>query len=167
MTKRKKRQSLQKRRRPWFLFAVAGLGLLLIGGFILFYNPTTATAITVNAEPVSAEQIALGKEVYNANCASCHGPTGEGQPNWKQPDEKGALPAPPHDSSGHTWHHADGQLLQIIAQGGSMPGSAMPAYTETLTEAEIVAVLAYIKTFWGSEEMEFQTEVTNQNVRFN
>ncbi len=41
--------------------------------------------------------------------------------------------------------------------------SAMPAYAETLTEVEMVAVLAYIKTFWGPEEMGFQTEVTNRN----
>jgi mono/diheme cytochrome c family protein len=73
-----------------------------------------------------------------------------------------APPAPPHDSSGHTWHHADPQLLEIIAQGGSMPNSKMPAYADVLSPAEMEAVLAYIKTFWGEREQQYQEQVTKQ-----
>jgi mono/diheme cytochrome c family protein len=137
--------------------------LLLIGGgaAILLYRPTPAQAITVNAQPVSAEQLALGEQLYNANCATCHGVEGEGQPNWKEPNDNGVYPAPPHDGEGHTWHHADDLLLDIIANGGGefSPNSGMPGYKEVLTEAEMVAVLAYIKTFWGPQEMDFQNQV--------
>jgi mono/diheme cytochrome c family protein len=106
-------------------------------------------------------QLATGKRLYEANCAACHGVKGEGQPNWKVP-VKGIYPAPPHDSSGHTWHHPDQQLLEIIARGTGMPNSPMPAYGETLAESERAAVLEYIKTFWGIREQEFQAQITRQ-----
>ena len=107
------------------------------------------------------EQLATGKAVYDANCAACHGVNGEGQPNWKVP-VNGVYPAPPHDSSGHTWHHPDQQLLEIIANGGGMPNSAMPAYADILTGEERRAALEYIKTFWGKQEREFQSQATKQ-----
>lgn len=142
---------------------LALLALLLMGGgaAILLYRPTPAQAITVNARPVSADQLALGEQAYNANCAACHGVKAEGQPNWKVPNENGVYPAPPHNSEGHTWHHADDLLLEIIAEGGTAfsPNSGMPGFTGVLTNQEMVAVLAYIKTFWGPEQMEFQNQV--------
>ncbi len=65
------------------------------------------------------QQVALGAAVYQNACASCHGADGEGEPNWKTPKADGAYPAPPHDASGHTWHHGDGLLYQIISDGGA------------------------------------------------
>lgn len=106
--------------------------------------------------------IILGERVYQVNCATCHGPEGEGESNWRSPREDGTYPAPPHDSSGHTWHHSDDVLLDIIRRGGQAVygregfRSGMPAWGEQLSDDEIRAVLAYIKTFWGPEEREFQ-----------
>ena len=51
----------------------------------------------------------------------------------------------------------------IIANGGGAPNSDMPAYAVTLTQTEMEAVLAYIKTFWDARDLEFQTQVTKQN----
>jgi mono/diheme cytochrome c family protein len=109
-------------------------------------------------KPPSA-QMTEGKALYGATCASCHGVEGEGQPNWRIPNEQGVLPAPPHDSSGHTWHHADEQILEMIAQGTAMPNSAMPAFGDRLNRAQMEAILSYIKTFWGDDERAFQVEV--------
>ncbi|GIV76399.1 cytochrome c [Litorilinea aerophila] len=103
-----------------------------------------------------------GEALYLEYCASCHGERGEGQPNWREPNAQGVYPAPPHDSSGHTWHHPDELLLQIIAQGGGMPNSAMPAFGDRLSRAEMEAILEHIKGFWGPQERAFQQEVTRQ-----
>ncbi len=103
-----------------------------------------------------------GKALYEQNCTSCHGLAGEGQPDWKELDENGFYPAPPHDESGHTWHHADGLLLEIISQGGGFENSQMPGFAETMTEEDMLLTLAYIKTFWGAQELAFQEEVSAQ-----
>ncbi len=148
-----------------------GIALLILvfGGLLL--NPKapapgesdslTLNGITVPPVPtLNPEQVAQGKQLYATYCSACHGANLEGQPNWKQRGADGKLPAPPHDSSGHTWHHADDLLLEIIANGGDPTISTMPAFKDTLSEAEMRAVLAFIKASWGRNEREFQWWVT-------
>jgi mono/diheme cytochrome c family protein len=106
-----------------------------------------------------------GEALYLQHCAACHGAEGEGQPNWRIPNEQGVYPAPPHDSSGHTWHHSDRLLLTIIAEGGSMPATGMPDFGNALSQTEMEAILAHIKTFWGPDERQFQQEVTQQEAK--
>ncbi len=144
--------------------------LLVIGGVLLNREdpaPEEEYGVTINgitAPPVptlNPEQVAEGQQLYAAYCSSCHGASLEGQPNWKQPLPDGKLLPPPHDSSGHTWHHPDDLLLQIIANGGDPSISTMPAFGEALSEKEMRAVLAFIKASWGPEEREFQWWVSN------
>ena len=113
------------------------------------------------------EQVKLGAQVYQASCASCHGVDREGEPDWKTPKADGTYPAPPHDASGHTWHHGDGLLYQIISDGGTsinVPDfqSNMPASGHVLSDAEIRAVLEYLKSTWHEQERSTQWLV-NQN----
>ena len=90
--------------------------------------------------PISADdprQVALGASVYAARCAQCHGANLEGQPNWQQRLANGRLPAPPHDASGHTWHHPDEILFGITKNGMTPYASAdyesdMPAFAGVL-----------------------------------
>ncbi len=109
------------------------------------------------ADPDDSRQVALGEAVYRANCASCHGANLEGQPNWRTRKPDGRLPAPPHDETGHTWHHPDEQLFRITKLGVKPPlapegyESDMPAFGEVLTDDEVWAVLAFIKSRWPTE----------------
>ncbi len=88
---------------------------------------------------------------------ACHGAKLEGQPNWRDRDASGRLPAPPHDPSGHTWHHPDEQLFALTKHGVAKVAnlkdyqSNMPAYEGVLSDAEIVAVLSWIKAQWPAE----------------
>ncbi|MEI4263493.1 c-type cytochrome [Roseovarius sp. D0-M9] len=120
--------------------------------------------LTFLCAPVTAEQVELGQDLYAANCASCHGVNLEGQPDWRRRNEDGRMPAPPHDASGHTWHHADRQLFTItkLGVGAVIPGyeSDMPAFEGILSDDEIIAVLAFIKSTWPERERGFQAEVT-------
>src|ERR1700757_2322872 len=61
--------------------------------------------------------LARGRVVYAQQCASCHGENLEGQPNWRVRLPNGRLPAPPHDATGHTWHHGDKELFSMIKTG--------------------------------------------------
>jgi mono/diheme cytochrome c family protein len=98
-------------------------------------------------------QVDLGRSLYAAHCAECHGDELEGQPDWQQRRADGRLPAPPHDVSGHSWHHPD-ELLFGMTKHGLGPYapagylSDMPAFEGTLTDEEIAAVIAFIKGNW-------------------
>jgi len=111
------------------------------------------------ADPGDAARVALGQRVYAQHCATCHGAKLEGQADWRQRLPNGRMPAPPHDESGHTWHHADALLFAITQQGLVPPHapagyeSDMPAFGQTLSDEEIWAVLAYIKSHWRSREL--------------
>ena len=88
----------------------------------------------------------------------------EGAPNWKTPLEDGGYPAPPHDVTGHTWHHPDSLLFKITKYGGQSLGSDlksnMPGFEASLTDEQIWAVLAYIKTIWPEEVVASQAATT-------
>lgn len=116
---------------------------------------------------VNPEEIALGEDVYALQCASCHGINLEGQPEWKTQNDDGSFRAPPHDESGHTWHHGDPTLLEAVYAGGARFAdmniggtSNMPAFAETLSDKEITAVLAYIKSTWPEDIQDIQWEAT-------
>ena len=109
----------------------------------------------------------VGERLYIQQCASCHGVNLEGQPDWKLQNEDGSFRAPPHDDSGHTWHHGDRTLLDAIRLGGARFNdlniggtSNMPAFDEVLSDEEITAVLAYIKSTWTEENQAWQQEAT-------
>jgi mono/diheme cytochrome c family protein len=117
--------------------------------------------------PFDPAEIAEGKRVYDIYCAACHGANLEGEAEWKLPNPDGSFRAPPHDASGHTWHHSDGLLTEIIKQGGArippnLGASNMPAYEGVLTDAEIAAVLTYFKSSWPPEIQEIQAEMTER-----
>lgn len=112
-----------------------------------------------------AQVLARGHKVYTAHCAACHGARLEGQPNWRVRNADGLLPAPPHDATGHTWHHADEVLFRItkfgVARAAGLKDyrSAMPAYEGVLSDEEIVAVLSFIKASWPERQRKAQEEV--------
>jgi len=115
----------------------------------------------------TAEELERGEKIYAASCASCHGVNLEGQPDWQRRLPSGRLPAPPHDASGHTWHHPDGVLFRITKAGPAgavVPGYAsdMPAYDGILTDGEIAAARAFIKSTWPERERQLQAEMSRK-----
>lgn len=109
--------------------------------------------------------MADGRRLYAQYCASCHGSNLEGQPVWRERKPDGKLPAPPHDESGHTWHHSDRQLFNITKHGteravGNGYRSDMPGFASVLSDAEIQAVLAFIRATWPARIRDRQSAVT-------
>jgi len=119
-----------------------------------------------STEP-SAERLERGRAIYAENCASCHGAELEGQPNWRRRLPTGRMPAPPHDASGHTWHHPDDVLFRITKEGpaavvGGSYESDMPGFGGVLSDDEILAVLDFIKSTWPERERTHQAEISRR-----
>jgi len=118
-----------------------------------------------------AAKVALGAKVYAQHCASCHGAKLEGQPDWRRKLPNGRFPAPPHDDSGHTWHHPDEALLGITKHGLVPPYAPkdyendMPAFADKLSDDEIRSVLAYIKSHWSRKVVEARAEMLRHRAR--
>lgn len=110
-------------------------------------------AAAVALRPGDPQVVSSGRDLYMTHCASCHGADLEGQPDWRSPGPDGRLPAPPHDETGHTWHHTDQVLFELTKHGvaafvGPDHDSAMPAFDGVLSDTEILAVLSFIKSRW-------------------
>lgn len=138
-------------------------------GIVMALSAVAALALTLLFEAGSGEAaaIAQGRQLYAANCASCHGSKLEGQPDWKRSLPSGRMPAPPHDASGHTWHHPDGVLLRITKEGpaavvGNGYESDMPGFANVLNDDEIRAVLTFIKSTWPDRERAYQAEMSRR-----
>ena len=141
--------------RSWAIrtASVAAVGALCLAAVVM----RSAAAEGVALDPDDAELVATGARLYAAECATCHGASLEGQPEWRSPGPDGLRPAPPHDETGHTWHHDDATLFALTklglagVMGREAPASAMPAFDGVLTDDEILAVLSYIKSTWPEE----------------
>ncbi len=150
---------------------LTSIGIVVIGAGALLYS-VVRTPAPAFIDPANQQQVVQGKAIYTNLCASCHGASLQGQPDWRQRMSNGRLPAPPHDKTGHTWHHPDALLFDMV-KNGLVPGktappgyeSDMPAYRDQLNDEEIIAVLAYIKSSWPSKVLEMQKEVTLQQQK--
>lgn len=148
-------------------FAVGFSAILVIGlvALVVLRGPQSSSG---RADPMNERLVAQGRIIYGQYCASCHGVNLEGQQNWKEELPGGGRPAPPHDETGHTWHHADALLFEIVQKGpeaNPLPSYVyrMPAFGDTLSDDEIWAVLAYIKSTWPPDIRAAQEEVNKQS----
>jgi mono/diheme cytochrome c family protein len=137
---------------------VAAFVALWIVALLIFFVRVNARSDGVaadRADPNDAQLVAQGQQIYATRCAACHGANLEGQPGWPEP-QNGVMPASPLDARGIAWQQDDRWLFTTIKEGGQAttpPGvtSFMPEFAGSLSDEQIWAVLAYIKSTWPPE----------------
>jgi len=127
---------------------------------------TNSIPVTFQGQVIDETSVQQGSLVYGQYCATCHGIDGQGQfPDAPlMPDETGRYGAPPHNEAGHTWHHDDTLLFRYVQQGGIGDPDAfypMPPFGDQLSDDEITAVVAYIKTLWTDDQRLYQQQRTD------
>jgi len=137
-------------------------GVLTVGAALGFWAQSGQGAQGLPYQDATA--IRDGAVLYARNCASCHGADLEGQANWKQRGADGYLPAPPHDPTGHTWHHPVSQLVAITQLGtekmvGGGYKSRMSGFQPVLSDDQIIAILAYIKSTWPQDVIDAHNQI--------
>jgi len=146
-------------------FAIAIVVIGAIGAAAYWWIFTSTGPDFADAE--DSALVAQGQGIYAEHCASCHGVRLQGQPKWRQRRSDGRLPAPPHDQTGHTWHHDDTQLFQVTKFGtaaiaGPDYKTDMAGFSEALRDVEIWAVLAYIKSRWPQSVRQRHAEINKR-----
>lgn len=154
---------MRKLNRLEILASLAATALTGVGLYIAFSSDPKPLSLLAD----DAAVVSRGQVVYAKECASCHGENLEGQPNWQEQMENGKLPAPPHDETGHTWHHDDQTLIDLTKRGpaaivGNDYKTDMPGFGDRLSDHEIVAALSFIKSRWP-EEIRKRQDMRNAN----
>lgn len=155
---------------------VFSIGLILAGAIAWWGVNGKSNTDPYYVTPVmpATVDIAQGANLYANNCAACHGVNLEGQPDWQSEGSDGKYPAPPHDETGHTWHHPDSMLFQYTKFGGQAVldlqgvafNSGMPAFEGSLTDQEIWNTLAYIQSTWPESARTVQAERTAADLAY-
>ena len=156
--------SLKYLNKKIFIFSV----FLILTVLYFFITNSNKSNASINLNTTDNSIIENGKKIYAKNCASCHGVYLEGQKNWMSRLPDGLMPAPPHDETGHTWHHPDMYLFMVTKYGieefiGEKYPNNMPAYKDILSDKEIIAVLSYIKSTWPTKIKEIHNKINSRS----
>ena len=145
-------------RVPVWLYLVCGAALFLAGSsFVGFpgpgqYDQGPGAPIVASSGPAAAaaplDPMALGKQIYNGDCANCHQADGAGQPGSYPP------------LAGSEWVNGDKAELYAImlhglqgpltVKGGSYGSQQMPGWATVLNDDKIAEVMTYIRASWGN-----------------
>ncbi|NOZ51439.1 MAG: cytochrome c [Chloroflexi bacterium] len=138
---RERRQAQIRRRRLAYGAIMAGLALIL--GLIIVALRGNQPVLD---DPASTDIMTRGQQIYEQDCAACHGPNGEGH---------AAVPETPAlNETEHVWHHTDGRLQQIILDGAKL----MPAFGDQLSRDDVIAVVRYFQSWWRQDQLTAQQE---------
>lgn len=127
------------------------LNLVVVALLLTACSATEEPALETAERWYNTERVTTGAEVFQTNCAPCHGKRAEGATDWRKTGPDGLLPAPPLNGTGHAWHHPMSVLFKVIRIGGPVGQSNMPAWKEKLSDEEIVAAIAWFQSHWPDE----------------
>jgi mono/diheme cytochrome c family protein len=138
--------------RAWLGVGVAGVvGVAVAVTWFVMHLLAASAMHLANADDDAT--VERGTRIYRFQCSSCHGRYLQGQPLWQLNDKDAGRRAPAHDETGHTWQHSDEALFQKTKFGRFDPtridlGTFMPAFKDALSDADTLAVIAFIKRRW-------------------
>lgn len=112
--------------------------------YIRGFSPTVRLDSAPGGAPDDFGKDGLGKQLYEAQCAGCHGQSGDGKG-----EAASSMRTQPRNLSDQDWQagRSDQQLAHTIQAG--LPGTAMPAFGGDLTAGQVDAVVGYLRRLAG------------------
>lgn len=139
-------------KRVWLLLGVALLAACGKEG-----GPAATTAVAPPAPRFDPASLAHGMQLYEANCVQCHGPRGEGHPDWQTPSDGKFAAAPPLNGTGNDWKRTRAELAATIKNGvrrKSDKTDIMPAWKGRFSDRDVDDVINYMQSLWPAEVYE-------------
>jgi ubiquinol-cytochrome c reductase cytochrome c subunit len=96
---------------------------------------------------LGSASVSSGETVYTANCSSCHGAQGTGQPDVFPPLAHNPIVTGSPETLVRIVN--DGVTSEITVNGSKYHGT-MPGWKGTLTSEQIAGVITYIRAAWGN-----------------
>ena len=156
----------QTKKTVWIsrLFIVIVPLIFLLGFYIYQQNSFPLDSLSRTPSQIELSQ---GSELFAQNCSSCHGVEGVGQnpesPNGGMLDGGGYL-APALNGTGHAWHHPNSVLFKTIKHGSIASDSSMRAFSNRLSDKEIVMIIHYFKSLWPDPIREKHSNLNKEEV---
>ena len=156
----------QNKKTVWIsrLFIVFVPLIFLLGVYIYQQNSFPLDSLSRTPSQIELSQ---GSELFTNNCSSCHGIEGVGQnpesPNGGMLDGGGYL-APALNGTGHAWHHPNSMLFKTIKHGSIASDSSMRAFSNRLSDKEIVMIIHYFKSLWPDPIREKHSNLNKEEV---
>lgn len=96
--------------------------------------------------------IARGAQIYQENCAQCHGPEAQGHPDWRHAKQQGYAAAPPLDGTGPAAKMKKFEIIAVIKNGVKYDGQpVMPGWKGRVSEQDIDDVITWFQALWPSD----------------
>ena len=76
----------------------------------------------------------------------------------------GGYLAPALNGTGHAWHHPNSVLFKTIKHGSIASDSLMRAFSDRLSDKEIVMIIHYFKSLWADPIQEKHSNLNKEEV---
>ncbi len=164
-------------RLPLWLFFLCGFALFMAGSSFTGFNtfglglydqgPGGPALGPGGSGPdvVVTDPVALGKKIYNGNCANCHHADGEGQPGVYPPMGGSEYVLGSKERLAALLLH--GISGPITVRGGSYGSAVMPGWAISFTDDQMADLMTYLRKSWGNTANEAKAdEVSAARAKF-
>lgn len=147
---------------------IAAIVAIVVTGVVMLVEKRLASTAT-DADAERPAQVALGRVLYRQHCSYCHGSDREGHEDWRPGTTAPSGLAPALDERSPSVDRTDREIFERVKFGGQpflspTVRSQMPAFEFNLTDAQIWALVAYLKNRWP-EEVLARHEATNRGEK--
>jgi len=117
-------------------------------------EPAATAPPPLSVRQFDAASLRHGAELFAEHCAQCHGPEGQGHPDWQTPSGDQFAAAPPLNGTGNDWKRTRAQLAAVIRDGARRAtdkAEIMPSWKGRLKEPDIEDVINYMQSLWPAD----------------
>ena len=98
-------------------------------------------------------RLAHGADLYREHCAQCHGPQGQGHPDWMTPSNGSYAAAPPLNGTGNDWKRSRAELIAAIRNGAQRKDGTeiMPRWKGRMSDEEMDDIVSWCQSLWAPD----------------